>query len=379
MKVFIGISGGVDSAVAAYLLKERGYEVTGAFMRNWDSASNDDYLGNPTINQAVCPQESDYLDALKVARQLDIPLLRIDYIKEYWDDVFSDLIEEYSLGRTPNPDILCNKYIKFSRFYQFAQKNGFETLATGHYAKIANIDSVNYLAKASDLSKDQSYFLDQIDKSVLDHVIFPLQDITKKEVREIAHKLGLSSVMDKKDSTGICFIGERNFKEFLKNYLPMKKGRMINLDTKEDKGEMEGVFYYTIGQRKGLSIGGEGGPWFVAGKNVEKNLLYVVEKEDNPWLYSDSCLVKKVNWLVDPLDKGECMAKFRYRQNDNPVTFERVGEDLLLKYPQQVKAVSPGQQAVLYQGDICLGGGVIDSVYSQNENLQEKMEKFLNE
>ena len=378
MKVFVGLSGGVDSAVAAYLLKKAGHDVTAGFMRNWDAAVNDDYLGNPTIGNDVCPQEQDYHDAKKVADLLGIPLMRIDYVKEYWDDVFSNLVSEYGKGRTPNPDILCNKYIKFDRFHDFAMEKGFDALATGHYAKIVKRGEECLLAKASDRNKDQSYFLDQIDKRVLDHVIFPLEDITKPQVREIAHELNLSSVMDKKDSTGICFIGERDFREFLKNYLPAKTGTMIDIDTGKVMGQMEGVLYYTVGQRKGLQIGGEGGPWFVCGKDVLRNELYVCQGKDNPWLYSDSCLITNVNWLVnDPPQTGFAgCAKFRYRQADNPVIFERAGENVLLKYPQKVKSVAVGQQAVFYDGDICLGGGVIDQVYyngkERNAEMQER-------
>ncbi len=384
MKVFVGLSGGVDSAVAAYLLKKAGHEVTGGFMRNWDAAVNDDYLGNPTVGNDVCPQEQDYHDAQKAADLLGIPLMRIDYVREYWNDVFSDLIREYGKGRTPNPDILCNKYIKFDRFHDFAMEHGFDALATGHYAKIVKRDGECFLAKASDLNKDQSYFLDQIDRRVLDHVIFPLQDITKPEVREIAHQLNLSSVMDKKDSTGICFIGERDFREFLKNYLPAKTGKMIDIATGKVLGEMEGVLYYTIGQRKGLQIGGEGGPWFVCGKDVEHNELYVCAGKTNEWLFSDSCKITNVNWLVkNPPKTGfKGAAKFRYRQADNPVTFEIRENDVILHYPQKVSSVAVGQQAVFYDGDICLGGGVIDEVYlngkERNKEMKETVEFLRN-
>ena len=379
MKVFLGLSGGVDSAVAAYLLKKQGYEVTCGFMRNWDSTANDDLLGNPTALNAICPQEQDYLDAKAVADKLGLPLLRIDFVKEYWDDVFSDLISEYRKGRTPNPDILCNKYIKFSKFYEYAQKNGFEYLATGHYAGIREIDGISYLTKAKDLNKDQSYFLDQIDRSLLDKIIFPLQQIDKPTVRKIAKELDLRSVENKKDSTGICFIGERRFKEFLQNYLPAKTGKLIDLETGEVKGEMAGVLYYTVGQRKGLMVGGKGGPWFVAGKDVDRNELFIVQGENNPWLVSDSCQVTNINWLVPDIPQGkkEVQAKFRYRQPDNPVTIEVNEKGVYVSYPQGIKAVAVGQQAVFYQDDICLGGGVIDEVYKRGKVLNEEMEKKL--
>ena len=276
-KVLVGLSGGVDSAVAAYLLKQQGYDVTCAFMRNWDSVANEDINGNPTLNDPVCPQESDYNDAKSVADSLGLPLLRIDFIKEYWDDVFKTFLEEYKKGRTPNPDILCNRYIKFDSFMKFAEEQGFDTVATGHYARMKKNNGVSEICKADDRNKDQSYFLAEINRKVLDHVLFPLGEIDKPTVRRIAEELHLS-IAKKKDSTGICFIGERNFRQFLSNYLPMKPGKIINVITKEVVGRHTGVMYYTIGQRKGLDIGGIG-PFFVVGKNVEKNELYVVDSE----------------------------------------------------------------------------------------------------
>ena len=248
LKVLVGLSGGVDSAVAAHELKEAGYDVTCCFMRNWDSVLNNDTLGNNTLNNDICPQEEDYNDAKKVADRLGLQLLRSDYIEEYWNYVFRNFIDEYEKGRTPNPDILCNKYIKFDYFLKFAKDKGFDYIATGHYFKAVETDGVRHYYKALDLNKDQSYFLAQVNKQALDQTLFPLADITKDEVRSIAHKLDLN-VADKKDSTGICFIGERNFREFLKNYIPMKKGKIIDIDTLETIGEHDGVYYYTIGQR----------------------------------------------------------------------------------------------------------------------------------
>ncbi|MGN1399016.1 MAG: tRNA 2-thiouridine(34) synthase MnmA [Erysipelotrichaceae bacterium] len=363
-KVLVGLSGGVDSAVAAYLLIKQGYQVVGGFMRNWDSAVNNDILGNPTIKDDVCPQEKDYQDAKSVSEKLNIELLRVDFVKEYWDDVFTNFISEHQKGRTPNPDILCNKYIKFDAFYNFAMQQGFDYVATGHYCKIVEQDGVPYLYKADDLNKDQSYFLGQIDRKVLKHTLFPLSDITKVEVRKIAAELGLT-IAQKKDSTGICFIGERNFRQFLQNYLPAKEGNIVDIATKQVVGQHMGVLYYTIGQRKGLGIGGDHGRWFVVGKDVETNELYVTNQENEDWLYSDSCLIGSVNYLADfslPLD---CQCKFRYRQNDNPVTVVRYDEDyLLVKYPQLVKSVTEGQQAVLYDNDgKCLAGGVIEKTF----------------
>ena len=369
MKVLLGLSGGVDSAVAAYLLKKQGHEVSGCFMRNWDALANGDYLGNPTINNNQCPQEKDYDDAVLVAKMLDIPLLRIDFVKEYWDDVFSYLIREYEAGRTPNPDIFCNKYIKFDAFLKFAKEKGFDAIAMGHYAKRIDKDGKAYLCKSFDKNKDQTYFLSQINQEQVSFCLFPLGDIDKPEVRRIAHELNLQSVMDKKDSTGICFIGERNFREFLKNYIPAQKGDIIDIETGRVIGHHDGAMYYTIGQRKGLGIGGIHGEvakgWFIVKKDVKKNILYAASGEENEYLLSDRCTVKLLNFITDVPQEGQHInAKFRYRQQDNGVTIHFKGEDEIeLIFDEPYKAVTPGQAAVLYDGDICLGGGLIDHTY----------------
>ena len=369
----VGLSGGVDSAVAAYLLKQQGHDVTCAFMRNWDSGANNDVLGNPTTNDDICPQEKDYNDAKSVAEKLGLPLLRIDFIEEYWNEVFMQFIDEYKKGRTPNPDILCNKYIKFDHFLEFARKNGFEYLATGHYCKRLEKDGKVYLAKADDRNKDQSYFLAQVSAEAISKTYFPLGKIDKPEVRRIAQELGLS-VADKKDSTGICFIGERNFRQFLQNYLPAKEGKIIDLKSGKVLGEHIGVLYYTIGQRKGLNL--SGGPWFVADKDVEKNILYVVNLSYSELLNSDSCLVSGFNHMTE-LRPENCCAKFRYRQSDNEVRVEYVDESTVrLYYPQGVKSVTPGQQAVLYLGDICLGGGVIEETYYNNKPMHIRLKEI---
>jgi len=369
----VGLSGGVDSAVAAYLLKQQGHDVTCAFMRNWDSGANNDVLGNPTTNDDICPQEKDYNDAKSVAEKLGLPLLRIDFIEEYWNEVFMQFIDEYKKGRTPNPDILCNKYIKFDHFLEFARKNGFEYLATGHYCKRLEKDGKVYLAKADDRNKDQSYFLAQVSAEAISKTYFPLGEIDKPEVRRIAQELGLS-VADKKDSTGICFIGERNFRQFLQNYLPAKEGKIIDLKSGKVLGEHIGVLYYTIGQRKGLNL--SGGPWFVADKDVEKNILYVVNLSYSELLNSDSCLVSGFNHMTE-LRPENCCAKFRYRQSDNEVRVEYVDESTVrLYYPQGVKSVTPGQQAVLYLGDICLGGGVIEETYYNNKPMHIRLKEI---
>ena len=373
MKVLVGLSGGVDSAVAAYLLKEQGYEVAGCFMRNWDAMANNDYLGNDTINNDICPQEQDYLDAKSVADTLGIPLYRVDFIKEYWDDVFSNFLEEYKAGRTPNPDILCNKYIKFDAFFKHGQKLGFETFATGHYAKVQD----GLLYKAADRNKDQSYFLAQVNRECFKHTLFPLEGIDKSEVRRIASEIGVS-VADKKDSTGICFIGERNFRQFLHNYLPAKDGDIVDVSSREVVGRHMGVMYYTIGQRKGLGIGGDHGRWFVVGKDVTSNELYVACQNEDRWLYSDSCIVSHVNYLDDFTMPLDCAAKFRYRQPDNPVSIETLDDgQLMVRYPQLVKAVTPGQQAVFYLNDQCIAGGVIEQTFIEGENHNDLVYKHI--
>lgn len=369
MKVLIGLSGGVDSAVAAYLLQKQGHEVTACFMRNWDALANGDYLGNPTINNNQCPQEKDYDDATAVAKKLGIELLRIDYVKEYWDNVFTYLIKEYESGRTPNPDIFCNKYIKFGPFLKFAKENGFDAIAMGHYAKRIDKDGKAYLCKSFDTNKDQTYFLSQISQEQVSFCLFPLGDIDKPEVRRIAHELGLESVMDKKDSTGVCFIGERNFREFLKNYIPAQKGNIVDIETGKVLGQHEGAMYYTIGQRKGLGIGGIHGEvakgWFIVKKDIKKNILYVASGEENNYLLSDRCTVTNLNWITDIPSEGKHInAKFRYRQQDNGVTIHFVDNDKVeLIFDEMYKAVTPGQAAVLYDGDVCLGGGLIEHTY----------------
>ena len=363
MKVVIGMSGGVDSSVAAYLLKKVGYEVIGLFMRNWDASVNNDILGNPTLNNNICPQEQDYNDALAVSNELGIPLHRIDFVKEYWDYVFTYFLDELKKGRTPNPDIMCNKYIKFDLFIKEAKRLGADYIATGHYARIKD----GYLLRGIDDNKDQTYFLSQLTKEQLKNVLFPVGNIVKDEVRKIADELKLTTAK-KKDSTGICFIGERNFKRFLENYLPNKEGDIINIETKQVLGKHIGLMYYTIGQRRGLDVGGTSDKLFVVGKDLNKNILYVCEGEDNEYLLSDSCIVEQVNFNCD-LRPTECSAKFRYRQKDNPVSIEYLDNGELLVRYKNVKSVTPGQACVFYQDEKCLGGGIIKEVRKNNEKL----------
>ena len=361
-KVVIGMSGGVDSSVAAILLKKAGYDVIGLFMRNWDSLVNNDFNGNPNLNNNICPQEQDYNDALAVCEKIGIPLHRIDFVKEYWDYVFTYFLDELKKGRTPNPDIMCNKYIKFDMFVKEAKKLGADKIATGHYARC--IDGKLY--KAVDTNKDQSYFLSQVNKDIFKDVLFPLGDICKPEVRKIASEYDLVTAR-KKDSTGICFIGERNFKQFLSNYLPNKPGIVVNIETNEKIGEHIGLMYYTIGQRKGLNIGGNTDKMFVVGKDLNKNILYVAFGDENKYLYSYSALITDINYLSDKRP-SKCTAKFRYRQPDIDVNIEYLGKAIKVLYPQGVKAVTPGQACVLYLNDECIAGGIIEEVYDKNND-----------
>ena len=362
--VVVGMSGGVDSSVSAILLKEQGYNVIGLFMRNWDSSINNDYLGNPNLNNNICPQEEDYNDAVKVCEKIGIPLHRIDFVKEYWDNVFKYFLDELKKGRTPNPDIMCNKYIKFDMFEREARKLGADYIATGHYARLKD----GHLLRGVDSNKDQTYFLSQVSKKQLENVLFPVGDMLKKDVRKIAEEYGLITAK-KKDSTGICFIGERNFKNFLKNYLPNQPGNIVNIETNEVVGKHIGLMNYTIGQRKGLNVGGTKDKMFVVGKDLEKNILYICLGEDNDYLISTSCLVNEINYLGDE-KLTKVTAKFRYRQQDIQVELEWLENgEVLVKYQQGVKAVTPGQACVFYNGEECLGGGIIKEVRKNDKKL----------
>ena len=361
-KVIIGLSGGVDSAVAVILLQQQGYLVEGMFMRNWDSSINNDILGNPNDPRDICPQEKDYMDALEVANLLNIKLHRVDFVEEYWERVFTYFLDEYRHNRTPNPDILCNKEIKFKAFLEKAFEYGCDYIAMGHYARVNHSPKVELL-RGLDNNKDQSYFLSQLNKTQLSKSLFPIGHLTKPEVRELANKYHLN-VANKKDSTGVCFIGERNFKQFLTNYLPAQTGEMRDLKGNV-VGRHDGIMYYTIGQRHGLGIGGAGDPWFVCGKIPSENVLLVDQGSNQDYLYSNKCLVINVNWLGDKFDGWrECTAKFRYRQKDVNVKVRFLSEDKMeVVYPEKSKAVTPGQACVFYDGDVVLGGSTIDEVF----------------
>ncbi|MCK7484769.1 MAG: tRNA 2-thiouridine(34) synthase MnmA [Bacillus subtilis] len=371
-KVIVGLSGGVDSSVAALLLLEQGYEVEGLFMRNWDSAANNDKLGNPLIDDPVCPQEIDFQDAQNVADTLGIKLHRHDFVREYWDDVFVYFLAEYKRNRTPNPDILCNKYIKFHAFREVAKQLGADYIAMGHYAQVIKENGIASLLRGLDGNKDQSYFLSQLTQDQLNATLFPIGHLEKPVVRKLALEAKLPTAT-KKDSTGICFIGERDFQQFLMNYLPAMPGDIVTASG-DIVGNHDGLMYYTIGQRKGLGIGGSktlgNEAWFVIGKELETNHLIVGQGFHHPTLYSNRCRVTGVNWIAPIKFQGAltCTAKFRYRQADVHVVLRWVDETTMeVDYPSLVRAVTPGQAAVFYAGLVCLGGGTIDEVYMNNE------------
>ncbi len=362
-KVIVGMSGGVDSAVAAYLLQQEGYEVEGLFMRNWDSLVNNDITGNPNLNNDICPQEQDYNDALETCKILGIPLHRVDFIKEYWDYVFTYFLEELKRGRTPNPDLLCNKFIKFDLFKKEAQKLGADYIATGHYAQTKQ----GRLYRGVDQNKDQSYFLAMLSKDQLQNVLFPVGVLEKSQVREEASKLHLN-VAKKKDSTGICFIGERNYQEFIKNYLKPNPGDIVDVATREVIGKHTGLMNYTIGQRRNVGISGNEKRHYVCGKDVSKNILYVAFGNSD-YLYSDACLLEDVNW-INPDVPVNCTAKFRYRMKDIPVTIEKIdATHVKVHYPTKAKSVTPGQACVIYNQEECLGCGIITEIYKEGKKL----------
>ena len=357
IKVIVGMSGGVDSSVSAYLLQQQGYQVEGLFMKNWEEDDNDEY----------CAASEDLKDAQAVADKLGMELHTINFAAEYWDNVFEYFLEEYKSGRTPNPDIMCNKEIKFKAFLEFAaQELGADYIATGHYVRRREVDGEWQMLRGLDDNKDQSYFLYTLGKKHIAQTLFPIGDIAKPQVREIAQQQGLIT-HDKKDSTGICFIGERKFKDFLARYLPAQPGVIETAEGKEI-GQHEGLMYHTLGQRKGLLIGGkkEYGeqPWYVVDKDVERNVLIVGQGASHPLLYSKGLIANQLHWVdrQGPKTPLKCVVKTRYRQEDVDCQLS-ISEDgqaeVIFDQPQ--KAVTPGQSAVFYHNEVCLGGGIIES------------------
>ena len=353
-KIVVGISGGVDSSVAALLLAEQGYDVQCIFMKNWEDKDGE-----------ICTSAEDYNDALQVCNILGLPIHSVNFSKEYWDKVFSYFLSEYKAGRTPNPDVLCNREIKFKAFLNYAMKLGFKKIATGHYAKIECINSQYRLLKGKDKNKDQSYFLYMLSHDPLSRSEFPLGDLDKKDVRNIAKKAGLPTA-DKKDSTGICFVGEQNFKQFLERFLPANPGDIISSDGKK-VGTHSGLMYYTIGQRKGLGIGGGhsdlNDPWYVVGKDMIKNNLIVCQGKDNPSLYNDKIIATQLHWIsnIMPNERQELAAKIRYRQKDQACTIELVkNKSAIVSFNKPIFAAAAGQSIVFYKNEECLGGGIIE-------------------
>lgn len=351
--VVVGMSGGVDSSVAALLLKEQGFNVIGLFMNNWEEK---DECGH-------CSAEEDFADVRRVANAIGIPYYSVNFAKEYMDRVFSYFLAEYRAGRTPNPDVLCNREIKFKDFKEKAKELGADYIATGHYCDILHDGGVHYLLKAKDQSKDQTYFLNQLSQDQLDGVLFPLGKLDKSEVRAIADKYGLATAR-KKDSTGICFIGERNFRNFIKTYIPAKKGKIMTMDG-EVVGEHIGLMYYTIGQRRGLNLGGikgdEGGRWFIIDKDLKNNILYVAHDGEER-LYSRGLIMKSMNFIPYKPDCEilECTGKFRYRQPEQECTVYFKDGYIEVLFKEKQRAITEGQFAVFYSGEKCIGGGVIE-------------------
>ena len=358
-RIVVGLSGGVDSAVSAHLLKQQGHEVVAIFMKNWEDDDDSEY----------CSSRQDFLDAASVADVLGIEIEHVNFAAEYKDRVFAEFLREYQAGRTPNPDVLCNAEIKFKAFLDHALRLGAEKIATGHYARVRERHGVHELLKGLDPSKDQSYFLHRLNQAQLSRTLFPVGELKKSEVRRIAAEIGLPNAR-KKDSTGICFIGERPFREFLNRYLARTPGP-IKDDRGRVVGEHVGLSFYTLGQRKGIGIGGvkehrhvKGGsdhaPWFVARKDLATNTLYVVQGHDHPWLLAAALVADETSWVAGaPPAAGRHAAKTRYRQADAPCRYTPLEDGFELHFDEPQWAVTPGQSAVLYDGEVCLGGGII--------------------
>lgn len=349
--IIVGMSGGVDSSVAAYLLKQGGHKVQGVFMKNWEGDDTDTY----------CPATEDIADAQAVCDLLGIELHVVNFADQYWERVFTYFLTEYRAGRTPNPDILCNKEIKFRAFLDYAKQQGADFIATGHYARINREKNGVNLLKGLDSQKDQSYFLHALSQDQLAYSLFPVGELPKTKVREIAQQIGLNNHA-KKDSTGICFIGERKFKAFLNEYLPAQPGNIETLEG-EVLGKHDGLMFYTIGQRQGLCLGGKAGkqeaPWYVVNKDIKRNVLHVVQGE-HPALFKTSLLASQLHW-INGVPKGKLSAKTRYRQPDQTCTIEFLSDnEVRVLFDQPQRAITPGQSIVFYEDDICVGGGIIE-------------------
>lgn len=360
-RVIVGMSGGVDSSVSALLLQQQGYQVEGLFMKNWDEDDGTEY----------CTAIEDLNDAQAVCQKLGIPLHQANFAAEYWDRVFEHFLQEYSAGRTPNPDILCNKEIKFKAFLDYALTLGADYIATGHYVRREQDQHHTYLQKGLDSNKDQSYFLHAVSEDKIARTLFPVGDLEKPEVRRIAEEHDLIT-HNKKDSTGICFIGERKFSDFLKQYIPAQPGN-IETDTGDIIGRHQGLMYHTIGQRQGLGIGGlkhyDESPWYVAEKDLQRNVLVVVQGASHPLLFSQELVAGQLDWINGPPSTLplSCHAKVRYRQADQACRLSEPGPDGKIRviFDQAQRAVTPGQSIVFYSGDRCLGGGVIERAIKQ--------------
>ncbi|KRD39800.1 tRNA-specific 2-thiouridylase [Lysobacter sp. Root916] len=375
LRTVVGMSGGVDSSVAALRLRDAGEPIAGLFMQNWadddaqDSASAAEGRKPKAAGKSDCRAEDDRRDAVAVCGRLGLPIHFRDFSSQYWDGVFAHFLAEYAAGRTPNPDVLCNREIKFKHFLDAAHELGAEFIATGHYARVERVGGRQRLLRAADRGKDQSYFLHQLGQAQLASTLFPLGDLIKRDVRQMAQDAGLPTAA-KKDSTGICFIGERDFREFLSRYLPAREGEIRAVDGERADGRAigrhAGVFYFTLGQREGLNIGGvrgyEAAPWYVVGKDVARNVLYVDQGSDSPWLRSQALWSETAHWIdgAPPARRFACSAQTRYRQPDEACEVEVLDDGRLqVRFARPQRAVTPGQSLVLYDGEVCLGGAVI--------------------
>jgi len=368
-KIMVAMSGGVDSSVSALLLQRQGLDIAGMFMKNWEE---DDRFGE-------CSAAEDAADARAVAESMGLLLHTRNFATEYWENVFEEFLSEYRAGRTPNPDILCNREIKFKTFLEHAEQLGADKIATGHYVRSDYKDGQHRLLRGIDHNKDQSYFLYAVGHRQLAKTLFPVGELEKPKVRELAEKAGFN-VFDKKDSTGICFIGERNFTAFLSEYLPAQPGEIRTAD-EQVIGEHQGLMFHTLGQRQGLGIGGVKGypeaPWYVLHKDMENNVLYIGQGHEHPWMLSTRLEASQLAWVsgTAPEAGSSLTAKVRYRQQDQAVTIEQIDTNRMqIKFQRAQRAVTPGQSAVLYDGDICLGGGIIEKMNTPPMSKQSEME-----